>query len=276
MRRILIFATVIASVVSCSNETSGRLEVAQDTVRLYGRDYSWVPLRIDQPEGDSVADGVRLAPRDTSIVRTNGNSMACLREGTTRVAARLGSLATEFVVICRFATQVAGETYFELEPDGQPQSLSLRASFPLGDVTALRVVSARSSDASVATVRDGAVVPVGLGRAGLRVDYGGLWVRATVYVRRTIFNGALTLKPDETRRWELGAGRYSITVKVNSRQDLKLLNIETDGLNCSRDPRDQNTIHCVARERGEITFTNRPGFDPVGRASAGVRILQVP
>jgi hypothetical protein len=38
------------------------------------------------------------------------------------------------------------------------------------------VVSAGSSDASVATVRDGAVVPVGLGRARLRVDYGGLWV----------------------------------------------------------------------------------------------------
>ncbi len=275
MRRILV-ATVIASVVACSTETSGRLEVAQDTVRLYGRDYSWVPFRIDQPDGDSVADGVRLTPRDTSILRTSSSSMACLREGTTHVAAQLGSLATGFVVICRFATQVAGETYFELEPDDQPQSLNLSASFPLGPVTTLRVVSARSSDASVATVRDGAVVPVGLGRAGLRVDYGGLWVRATVYVRRTIFNGALTLKSGETRRWELEAGRYSITVKVNSRQDLKLLNMETDGLNCSRDPRDENTIHCVARERGEITFANRPGSNPTGSASAGVRILQVP
>lgn len=275
MRRILV-ATLFASIVSCSNEVSGRLEVVQDTIRLYGRDYSWVPFRVDQSEEDSIAHGVGLTPRDKSLVRTSGYSMACLREGTTHVAVQLRSLATEFVVICRFATRVTGETYFEMEPGGQPQSLNLSASFPLGEATTLRVVSARTSDASVATVRDGAVVPVGLGRAGLRIDYGGLWVRAHVYVRRTIVNGTLTLKPDETRRWELEAGRYSITVTVNSRQDLKLLTMETEGLNCSRDPRDENTIHCIARERGEIMFTNRRGTDSAGSASAVVRILQMP
>ena len=72
------------------------------------------------------------------------------------------------------------------------------------------------------------------------------------------------------------AGRYSITVRVNSRQDLKLLQMETDGLNCSRDSRDENTIHCVARERGEITFLNHPTSDPAASASADVRILQIP
>jgi hypothetical protein len=100
-------------------------------------------------------------------------------------------------------------------------------------------------------------------------------VATTVYVRRTIFDGAFTLKPGETRRWEVEVGRYSITVKVSSPQDLKRLNMEPDGLNCSRDSRDENTIHCVARERGEITFTNRPGSSPAESASAGVRILQV-
>jgi hypothetical protein len=275
LRRILV-ATVIASVVSCSNETSGQLEVAQDTVRLYGRDYSRVPFRIAHAGGDSVADGVGLTPRDKSILRASGNSLACLREGNTDVSAQRGSLTAEFVVACRFPIQVAGETYFELEPAGEPRNLSLRASFPLGDAATLRVVSALSSDASVATVRDGAVVPVGIGHAGLRIDYGGLWVRVSVYVRRTIFNGALTLKPDQSRRWELDAGRYAITVTVTSRQDLKLLQMETEGLNCSRDSRDENTIHCVARERGELTFINRRGSDPAGSASADVRILQVP
>jgi hypothetical protein len=202
--------------------------------------------------------------------------MACLREGTTDVAAQLGSQTKAFVVMCRFATTFSGGSYYEMEPGGEPQSLALTVSFPLGGVSTLRAVSARSNDTSVATVRDGAIVPLSVGVAGLRVDYGGLWVRTSVYVRRTIFNGALTLRPDETRRWELDAGRYSITVKVNSRQDLKLLHMETEGLNCSRDSRDENTIHCVARERGEITFLNRPGTEPAGSASADVRVLQIP
>jgi hypothetical protein len=275
LRRIFV-ATVFAIAISCSKEPSGRLEVAQDTVRLYGRDYTWVPFRVGHAEADSVPRGVVLTPRDKSILRTSGNSMACLREGTTDVAAQLGSQTKEFVVICRFVTKLIGESYFELEPGAEPQRLSVTVSFALGDSDTLRVVSARSNDAAVATVRDGAVVPLAIGRAVLRVDYGGLWVRTTVYVRRTIFNGALTLRPDETRRWELDAGRYSITVKVNSRLDLKLLQMETDGLNCSRDSRDENTIHCMARERGEITFLQRPGSDPAGSASADVRILQIP
>jgi hypothetical protein len=192
------------------------------------------------------------------------------------VAAHLGSQTKEFVVICRFATTFSGGSYYEMEPGGEPQSLSLTVSFPLGGVTTLPAIGARSNDTSVATVRNGAIVPGSVGVAGLRVDYGGLWVRTSVYVRRTIFNGVLTLKTGETRQWALDTGRYSITVKVNSRQDLKLLQMETEGLNCSRDARDENMIHCVARERGEITFLNRPGSDPAGNASADVRILQIP
>jgi hypothetical protein len=215
LRRIFV-ATVFAFANSCSNEPLGRLEVPQDTVRLYGRDYSWVPFRVAHAAADSVARGVVLTPRDTSILRTSGNSMACLREGTTDVAAQLGSQTKAFVVICRFVTKLIGESYFELEPGAEPERLNVTVSFALGDSNTLRVVSARSNDAAVATVRDGAVVPLAIGRAVLRVDYGGLWVRTTVYVRRTIFNGALTLKTGETRRLELEAGRYSITVNVNS------------------------------------------------------------
>lgn len=274
--RPILRITVIATVLSCSNTPSGRLEVERDTLSLYGKEYSFVPIRIVRSTVDSIARGATLAARDTSVVRTSGNAVACLREDTTDVEVRLQRLTATFVVACRFAAHIAGETFIELEPHAEPRSLAARLVFASGDSETASPIGARSSDTSVAVVRNGSIVPVAIGFAGLRVDYGGIMVRATVHVRRTVFNAVVLLKPSESRRWELDKGRYSVTVKVNSRQDRNALNMETEGLNCSRDPRDEDTIHCVAGEPGQVTLLNRSPFTSAGAARAEVQILQVP
>jgi hypothetical protein len=273
VRRILL-VTAFASLVSCSDTPpAGRLTVGRDTLLLYGTDYTRVPVRMDE---DSTAHGVMLVPRHTAILRASGHFVACLREGTTDVEARAGALTTSFVAICQFASRIAGEQYIELEPGAKPHSLIAEVSFPSGGSRRVAAFTASSSDSSVATIRDGAIMPLAVGRARLNVNYGGLRLRVGVLVQRTVFDGTATLKIDETRRWELEAGRYSITVKVNERRDLNVLNMETEGLNCSRDSRDEDTIHCVAPDRAQVMLLNRGGSAAAGSASARVRILQVP
>jgi hypothetical protein len=98
-----------------------------------------------------------------------------------------------------------------------------------------------------------------------------------VNVQRTVFDGLLSLEGGASRRWQLVAGRYTITVKVNSRQDLNQLNMETEGLNCSRDARDEDTIHCVSTQSAQVTLLNRgKGIGASsGDAQAHVRIRQI-
>jgi hypothetical protein len=276
VRRILV-GTVLITILSCSENQSGRLEVGRDTVSLYGKTYSHVPIRIVRSTGDSAARALKLTPRDRSILRTSGNFVACLREGTTEVHVEgAEGLTTSFVANCRFATRIAAEQYFELEPGAEPIRLAAEASFASGSDKIVHAISGATSDSSVAVVRDGAVVPLNIGHVGLSVDYGGVVVRTTVYVRRTVFDGTVELAPGDSRRWPLDDGRYSITVKVGSRRDLNVLNMETDGLNCSRDLHDEDTIHCVARQSALVTLLNRGMPTPARTARARVRLLQVP
>lgn len=274
--RFYLAGSVFASLLSCSNSPASRLETGRDTLSLYGREYTFVPIRLARGTGNSVPKDIIFTPRDRSVLRTNGSAVACLREDTTDVEVRAEGLRTSLVVVCRFASRIAGETFLDFEPAAEPQPLVARVMFASGDSESVSAIDARTSDTSVAIISEGAVVPRAIGFAGLTVDYGGVTVRATIRVRRTVHNGSVALKPGEARRWQLDGGRYSIAVKVGSRKDLNALNMETEGLNCSRDFRDEDTIHCVAEDRGEVTLLNRESSPSAGTARAMVRILHVP
>lgn len=258
----------------CSN-TIERLELERDTVSLYGREYTWVPVRIARTGGEEAAGKIEFHPRDQSVVRTSGTAVACRREGTTEVEVRVRSMRASFVVDCRFASRVSIETHLVLEPDAEPQSIVAEVIFPSGESRTVRPMAITSSDSEAVSTRDGMVVPRAAGFAGLNVDYGGVRTRVSVHVRRTVFDGVVTLGPGESRRWALGQGRFTISVQPNSRGDLSQLSMETEGLNCSRDSRDGDVIHCVGGTGSEALLVRRTGLDAVGVGRARVRILQI-
>jgi hypothetical protein len=95
-----------------------------------------------------------------------------------------------------------------------------------------------------------------------------------VAAQRTIFGGLLELRRGAARQWSLTPGRYTITVTVKDRRDLNRLTMETDGLSCSRDSRDENTIHCVATSSAQVSLHHRP-TSVTAAARADVKLRQV-
>ncbi len=274
--RFLLITSVVAASFSCTASGPARLEVDRDTLVLYGGEFTWVPVSVVHDTGASAELKAKFIPRDQSVVRTSGSAVACRRAGMTDIQVELGKLTTSFVVTCRFAQRIAAESYLELEPGGPPRSLEATAVLSSGNSEVLHPISATSTDSAVAIVRDGAVVPLAVGRAGIRIDYGGVRTTMTVQVRLTIADDTVVVKPDESRAWQLAAGRYSMTVKVSSPRDLGILNMETEGLNCSRDSRDEDTIHCVAAEPAEVTLRNTSSARTARTGRAFVRIVQIP
>jgi hypothetical protein len=273
--RVRLSLYSIVACLACSERVSARLEVEPDTLALYGRDYSWVTVTLVDAAGVSEAHGARLTARDTSIVRTSGTSLACLREGTTPVDVQVERLATTFLAHCEFAARLDVEPHLILETGGTPHSLAATAVFSSGISKILPPISARVNDTTVAVVRDGSVVPLAIGYAGLRIDYGGLWSRMGIDVRRTIANDTVTVATGGTRNWALDPGRYTITVRVKSPRDLNILNMETTGLRCSRDSRDGDLIHCVADEPAQVMFHNTSSGGTARTGQAFIRIVQI-
>ena len=262
--------------VACSANDSARLIVVPDTLALHGSEYSSADISIVDDGETTYARRAILTPRDKSIVRISGQSVACLRDGIAPIEVATGEMTTSFVVKCRIAARLEGTPYIELEPGGAPRSLAARAVYASGDSAVLRPIHIGMTDTTVVVVRDGHLVPLTIGRAGLRIDYGGVWVRMAVLVRRIIASDTLTLAASEARTWQLEPGRYSVTVKVKSSRDLNILNMETTALRCSRDSRDGDTIHCVADEQAEVILRNRSSGRAARPGQAFVRIIQMP
>jgi hypothetical protein len=264
---------LFAFFLGCSqDETAVRLEL-RDTVNIYGREFSRVPVNVASTNGTKPPiDPFRSA--DESVLGTSGEFVRCLRDGAAHVQVTAAEASRSFVVQCRLATRLATESHIALEPDAAPVTLSAVATFANGDTSTILPVAAISNDTTVAVVRNGAVAPGIVGYAGLKVDYGGITSRLSVEVQQTLFEGVLELPRGESRRWPLVPGRYAFTVKVIAREDLNRLNMETEGLNCSRDPRDGDMIHCVADGPAEVRVLHRT-MTTAGSARAFVRLRRV-
>ena len=261
---------------ACSAGGAARLDVEPDTLVLYGDKPAFVSINVIEGLERRKTGWASLTPRDVSIAKADAGTVVCRREGTTTIDVALDDLTTNFVVKCRFATRIEAESYFELEPDSEPRNLGARVVFSSGDSAIIHPVGASIRDSTVAVLRDRALVPLAVGNTGMRVDYGGLWVRTTIFVRRTVANETVTLGSGESRVWQLVPGRYTLTVKVKSPRDLNALNMETEALRCSRDSRDEDTIHCVAGEPAEITFRNTSTGSTARTGASLVKIMQIP
>lgn len=274
MRRRLL-STITVTCLSCTHESAARLEVERDTLDLYGQEFTRVPVRlVNDTGGSSRARGVSITSAPRALLELRGSSVACRREGLAKVELQLEKLRTPLVVNCRFARRILTESHFELQPGAAPRALDAVAVFSSGDSAIVRPVSAVSNDSTVVAIRNGAVVPLAVGHAGVTIDYGGVRSRMSVDVRHTVADDTLELKVGELRSWPLTAGRYTITVKVKTPRDLGALNMETEGMNCSRSSRDEDTIHCVAVEGAEVRMRNTSKSPLARTARAFVGIVK--
>ena len=253
---------------------AARLEVERDTLDLYGQEFTRVPVRLVNETGSTNALGVRFTSAPSAMIQVKGSALACRREGQAKVELELDQLRTPLIVNCRFARQLLTESHLELQPGGASRALGAVAVFSSGDSAVVRPVRAVSNDSTVVAIRNGAVVPLAVGHAGVTIDYGGVRSRISVDVRHTVADDTLALKVGELRSWPLTAGRYTITVKVKTPRDLGALDMETDGLNCSRSSRDEDTIHCVAVEGAEVRMRNTSKSPTARTARAFVGIVK--
>jgi hypothetical protein len=263
--------------LSCTPEAAARLEVDRDTLVLYGQEFTRVPVRlVDDTGGSSRARGVRITSAPKALLAVRGSSLACRREGLSTVQLELEEHRTPLVVKCRFARHIRTATHLELQPGGDPRALGAVAVFSTGDSEVVRPVAAVSSDSSAVAIRNSAVVPLAIGDAALRIDFGGVHSRMSVEVRHILADDTLELKPGELRVWPLTAGRYTVTVRVKASRDLGALNMETEGLSCSRSSSDEDTIHCLAVQGAEVRMRNTSSGSSARTARAFVGIVHVP
>jgi hypothetical protein len=263
-------------ILSCTPERAARLEADRDTLVLYGQELTRVPVRLVDDTGGSRRARAQITSAPIALVEVKGSSLACRREGIGTVHLARGEQQTKLVVNCRFAQRIFTATQLTLQPGDAPRALSGVAVFSSGDSEIVRPVLAVSSDSSAVAVRNNAVVPLAIGHAGVSIDFGGIHHRVSVDVQHVLVDDSLELIPGGRRAWSLMPGRYTITVRVKTARDLGALNMETEGMNCSRSASDEDTIHCVAVEGAEVLISNSSGGSTPRTARAFVGIVHVP
>ncbi len=126
-------------------------------------------------------------------------------------------------------------------------------------------------------MRADSIVPIAPGSTTLEVDLGGRMGFVAVAVSALFANDTLALTAGQFRNWMLDSGRYALTVvAVSPPQELRWLEMVTDGARCLRNLRSEDTIHCVVYERGAVAVRNigTNAASPARRAY--VRIVRTP
>ena len=147
-----------------------------------------------------------------------------------------------------------------------------------GRVDTMPLRAMRLQDSTVATIVDGAVLPIAAGQAAVWFPLSErLELRGIVYVTERIFSDSVWLGPGEVRAWELRPGWHRITVdsKVSTGQP-QPLELAAD-LICVPDSRGpKETIVCNVRKNTRILLRHNSVRPQVGRSLAVVTILRTP
>jgi hypothetical protein len=165
--------------------------------------------------------------------------------------------------------------FIELDIGDPPYRQRAIAYLVDGRADTLRFPRVSVVDTSVARVVDGALVAVSVGRTELAFEEGGRVARGRLTVRERIFADSVHLEPGAVRAWNLGPGRYQITIRSPEGADApRALEFGAQGMRCAPDGRDTGTIHCIAREATRLVLKHnavRPGTE-----RALVSLIRVP
>jgi hypothetical protein len=292
--KAILAVTLCLGVVSCHGNDVARIEVARRHIVLYGHAPFALPVRVIDRAGMVVSPldvAVRVSPGAVAHLLPP-NEVECDRAGTANVEVQAGALKERLDVQCRpdavmrvlpSAERVVGDSpsqlKFEVEVSvgDAPRPLTFEASFPSGVREVVRPLHVGVMDSQVVNVRADSLIAVAPGRRLLDVELPGQWVFVSVSVSAVQVNDTLALKAGQFRSWALEAGRYTLTVaEVTRRDDLRWLDMVTDGLRCVRDLRAEDTIHCVVYERGTVVVRNLGADQGSPAERASVRIVRRP
>lgn len=248
-----------------------------DTVLVNSRKPVLLPVHaLDAKGRERRTAGVRytIVAGDSVPVSSKG-AVTCLRRGETTLRATLGSVTTDFLLLCR---PVKGFR-FVVDPEpllvgGPPRMLAVGA-VGIDDLPVLLLAgTATVHDSDIASLRGLTVVPRGAGYTEVAVDIGdcvhSMFIEVDQPVKSSLdlerrdqvfMVSPLRLASGEIRSWPIPRGEYVLWLRParNARDHLVLGGV---GENCLTWPDVGQKYHCLAFDHAAVIVRNR---QPAGR-----------
>lgn len=253
--------------VGCLDRTPAALVVDRDPLLLNGPGAVRIPARVITQSGKTLSDAPILASSGSdSIVSVTDSTLRCVREGDATVSLLSGPVHGELHVRCRPIGAFTPFGFLELDVGGPPQPLQVVAYaidafpqqsphiapiavFPKSERRRVEELSfsANVRDTNVASVdAEGLVHPRAVGNTRVTLDFVGLEHTVAVRVIDQLSADTLHMASGEIRSWELGPGRYRVSVHRADGVDAAAgTEFSTIDANCAREPSNREMIHCV-------------------------------
>lgn len=257
---------------ACSGAPARVVVGRSDTVLVNSRKPTLLPAHVLDAAGHQLnASRLRYAVvSGDSIGLSARGAVTCSKRGDTRLRASLGSLTTDFVLLCR---PVRGFRFFfdpgpPLLVGGPSRDLALGA-VGVDDMPVLLLAgTATIQDSEIAVLRGLTVVPRAAGVTSVDVDIGdcvhSIFVEVDEPVassldlkgRNQVFGvSPLRLVSGQIRTWEIPRGDYMFWLRPEkaAQRDLVLGGIN---VNCVAHPDVGQNYHCLAFDHAAVVVRN--------------------
>jgi hypothetical protein len=278
--RVVSCAALVFSSLACSGAPARIVIGRSDTVLVNGRKPTLLPAHVLDGAGHELhASGVRyqLIAGDSVALSAQG-AVTCAKRGDTRLRALLGSLTTDFVLLCRpiKGFRFVFDPTSPLLVGGPPRDLALGA-VGIDDMPVLLLAgTATIADSEIAVLRGLTLAPRAAGMTDVDVDIGDCVQsvlievddavassRALVGAHQVFAVSPVKLVSGEMRSWEIPRGDYMFWLRPRAGRthDLVLGGIN---LNCVSHPDVGQSYHCLAFDHAMVVIRNTR---PAGQGS---------
>lgn len=257
-----------------------------DTVLINSRHAVPLPVRVLDAAGHELAAGVRYVwVSGEPLAVSDSGRVTCTRRLDATVRASLGTLATQFTVLCRpirrFGVTLDAD-HGPLVVGGAPMSLAIEAVGLDGAPETQIAGTLAVEDTTVVVARGDRLYPRGPGIASVALDLGDcvLPVGFEVYERvgtpsalrrreQVFMDGPLGLADGERRVWRLPAGEYRVELlPVRGVETGPVLG--TTAMNCVGAGQ---VLHCIALADASVNIRFRRGTS-TRRELGGTLVVQ--
>lgn len=270
-RRAARILTVAAS-LACTDAAPVRVVPMADPFVYNGSAPITLPVQALDASGAVVEAAFDATSDAPMVAEVGGDRLRCLRAGDARIRVTSAGLTTTFVARCRPILSFGLPPGLTLVEGGAPVPLMVVAYDSGGQrVDDLRF-RAVTSDTTVIAIRDGVVVPRRMGKADIRLDFGGIETRGFVEVVSPLVRDTVLLAAGEYRAWPLGPGRYQAWLGVPAgTAATPAIAWRSSKANCARDDRVPRLLHCVVDDSGAVVAMARTAARVVVHVDRRVR-----
>lgn len=255
---VITSIALAGATTACMDVLPSRLIVDADTLVIYKGRGEPVPVRALGRRGQEVYSFLEVTLSSDSAMRVRREWIDCVGVGESDVTVGFRSLSARLHAVCREVTGFSGASWFNLVLGDSGAPVGVTARLSDGRVIPVPPERMYIRDTSVATLRDGRIVPRGVGHTILGFEMGvhGL---ARIDVVQRLAMDTLELRPGEFRQWPLAAGRYDIAVRnmADAPRSFSELEMIGEGTRCVPAGRDPDLIHCLVSDTGVLVVRNR-------------------